>query len=68
MLSAHAIDLGTCPLGTLVPILNNPDNKDILDLLNIPEGYEVAINVALGYPDETPAPPKRFADKVKIIE
>lgn len=68
LLSAHAIDLGTCPLGTLVPILNNPDNKDILDLLNIPEGYEVAINVALGYPDETPAPPKRFADKVKIIE
>ena len=68
LLSAHAIDLGTCPLGTLVPILNNPDNKDILDLLNIPEGYEVAINIALGYPAETPAAPKRFAEKVKIIE
>lgn len=68
LLSAHAIELGTCPLGTLVPILNNADNKDILGLLNIPEGYEVAINISLGYPDETPAAPKRFAEKVKIIE
>ncbi len=68
LLSAHAVGLGTCPLGTLVPILNDPENKDIIDLLNIPEGYEVAINVSLGYPDEKPVAPKRFATKVKIIE
>lgn len=67
-LSAHAIGLGTCPLGTLVPILNNEKNKDILQLLNIPEDYEVAINVSLGHPAETPVAPKRFATKVKIIE
>ncbi|SFQ42735.1 nitroreductase family protein [Flavobacterium akiainvivens] len=68
LLSSHAIGLGTCPLGTLVPILNNPDNKDILELLNIPDGYEVAINISLGYPAEAPVAPKRFAQKVKIIE
>lgn len=68
LLSARAIDLGTCPLETLVPILNKPENKALLDLINIPEGYEVAINVSLGYPDETPVAPKRFAQKVKIIE
>ncbi|SFU43187.1 Nitroreductase [Pustulibacterium marinum] len=68
LLSAHAIDLGTCPLGTLVPILNLEENKDIIELLNIPEGYEVAINVALGYPDEQPVAPKRYAEKIKIIE
>ena len=68
LLSAHAIGLGTCPLGTLVPILNLPENKDILKLLNIPVNYEVAINVALGYPAENPAAPERFPEKVKIIE
>lgn len=68
LLSAHAIDLGTCPLGTLVPVLNREENQDILDLLKIPEGYEVAINVALGYPDEQPVAPKRYPERLKIIE
>lgn len=68
LLSAHALDLGTCPLGTLVPVLNRAENKDIIDLLNIPEGYEIAINIALGHPAESPVAPKRYADKVKIIE
>ncbi len=68
LLSAHAIGLGTCPIGTLVPILNLPENKDILELLNIPEGYGVAINVALGYADEQPVVKKRYGEKVKVIE
>lgn len=68
LLSAHALDLGSCPIGSLVPILNLPENKDIIELLNIPEGYEVAINVALGYPDEQPVVKKRYDERVKIIE
>lgn len=68
LLSAHAIDLGTCPLGTLVPVLNKEENKDLLELLNIPEGYEVAINVALGHADEQPVAPKRYPERLKIIE
>jgi len=68
LLSAHAIDLGTCPLGTLVPILNLAENRDLLEALNIPEDYEVAINIALGYPDELPVAKPRYADKIKIIE
>ncbi len=68
LLSAHAIGLGTCPLGTLVSVLNLPENQDILRAINIPEDYEVAINVALGYPDEQPAAPQRYPEKVKIIQ
>lgn len=68
LLSADALGLGTCPLGTLVTILNLPENGDLLKLLNIPEGYEVAINVSLGYPAESPVAPVRYAEKVKIIE
>lgn len=68
LLSADALGLGTCPLGTLVPILNLPENEDILRLLNIPDGYEVTINISLGYPAESPTAPVRYADKVKIIK
>ncbi|WP_437920000.1 nitroreductase family protein [Sphingobacterium sp. LRF_L2] len=67
LLSAHALGLGTCPIGRLVPTLTRPENKDILDILNIPEGYEVMANVALGYPDENPTAPIRYSDKVKYI-
>lgn len=67
LLSSNALGLGTCPLGTLVPILNRPENADLLKLLNIPENYEVTINVSLGYAAESPTAPVRYSDKVKII-
>ncbi len=68
LLSAHALGLGTCPLGTLASVLNLPANQDILRAIHIPENYEVAINVALGYPDEIPVAPQRYPEKVKIIQ
>lgn len=68
LLSAHAMNLGTCPLGSLVSALNLPENQDLIKLLNIPEGYEVGINVALGYPAENPKAPIRYTEKVKIIK
>lgn len=68
LLSANGLGLGTCPLGTLVPILNLPENADLLKLLNIPEGYEVTINISLGYPAESPEAPFRHSDRVKIIK
>ncbi|MDL1912945.1 MAG: nitroreductase [Bergeyella sp.] len=67
LLSAHGLGLGTCPIGMLIPPLTLPENRDIIKLLNIPEGYEVMGNVALGYPDESPEAPVRFSDKVKYI-
>lgn len=68
LLSAHAIGLGTCPIGSAVDVLNLPENKDLLNLINIPEGYEVAITAALGYPNEVPTPKERYEEKIKIIE
>lgn len=68
LLSSHALGLGTCPLGSIVPILNLPENADLLKLMNIPEDYEVSINIALGYPAENPTAPIRYSDKVKIIK
>ncbi|WP_338731486.1 nitroreductase family protein [Mangrovimonas cancribranchiae] len=67
LLSAHALNLGTCPLGAMVPSMNSKKNKDILELLNIPEDYEVSVNVALGYPDEVPKAPKRNPERLRIV-
>lgn len=68
LLSAHALNLGSCPLGAMTPSMNTEANKDILKLLNIPDGYEVTVNVALGYADEHPVAPDRNPDRLKIIE
>lgn len=68
LLSAHALGLGTCPIGSLVSVLNLPENTDLLKMMNIPEDYEVAINISLGYPAENPPAPVRYAEKVKIIQ
>lgn len=68
LLSAHSLGLGTCPLGTLTNVLNQPENADILKLLNIPEDYEIGICISLGYPAENPPAPVRYAEKVKIIK
>ncbi len=46
VLAAHAHGLGTCPIGIITAF-----EDDIKDQLNIPEGKEVMLGVALGYPD-----------------
>lgn len=68
LLSAHAIGLGTCPIGSAVPVLNSEDNKDLLKVINIPEGYDIAITAALGYPNEVPPVKERYEEKIKVIE
>jgi len=68
LLGAHALGLGTCPLALIVPTFNAPENKDLMKTLNIPEGYEVAVGIALGYPAESPVAPIRYAEKAKIIK
>lgn len=68
LLSAHALGLGTCPIGSVVPVFTNPDNSDLLEMVNMPEDYGVAFCIALGYPDEAPEAKKRIAEKVKIIQ
>lgn len=67
LLSAHGLGLGTCPIGMLIPTMNAPENHDIVKLLNLPAGYEVMGNIALGYPAENPEVPIRNSDKVKYI-
>lgn len=67
LLSAHALNLGTCTMAGIVPFLNEKSNSDLLQLFNIPDDYEVGITAALGYPDEIPTAPIRHAYKIKYI-
>jgi len=54
LLAAHAIGLGTCVLtGPLVAA------DEIENLLRIPSAYQMTCLVAVGYANETPAPPPR---------
>lgn len=68
MLAAHAHNLGTCPLGGIVPFLKQNSNTGLHDLFHIPSDYEIAITLALGYPDENPEAPIRYSEKVKYLQ
>lgn len=55
LVSAAALGLGTC----WVAGDKKPYADDVRALLGAPEGYKVVSHVAVGYPAETPNPPKR---------
>jgi nitroreductase len=46
ILTAHSLGLGTCPIGLI-----NAYEDEVKDLLNIPENKNLAVGIALGYPD-----------------
>ncbi|MBN1627355.1 MAG: nitroreductase [Deltaproteobacteria bacterium] len=46
MLAAHAMGLGTCPIGIIYPFQN-----EIKENLNIPDRKEIVASMAVGYPD-----------------
>jgi nitroreductase len=53
MLAACAMDLGTCVIGSAIPVFNVPE---VRAKLKIPDGYTVVAPIILGYPDEEIAP------------
>jgi nitroreductase len=56
LLAAHALGLGACWMtGPLVAA------AELRALLAVPDGWELAALVPLGYPAEQPAPPRRRA-------
>lgn len=69
ILAAQSMGLGTCCLGGPVQFVkNDPAAKPYLDKLEIPEGYEIAYMIAVGYPDESPEAKPRDTNKLKFIK
>lgn len=68
MLSAQAVDLGTCALGSVARTLCTDKAKDVTAKLDLPANYEPVLCIALGHPDQSPDAKPRDAKKVKYID
>lgn len=68
LLSAEAMDLGTCSLGSLARLINSPEGKEIKESLKLPADYEVVLGISLGYKNENPEAKPRETTKVQYID
>lgn len=69
ILAAQSMGLGTCCLGGPVQFIKkDAAAKPYLERLDIPEEYDIAYMIAVGYPDEQPEAKPRDMNKVKYIK
>lgn len=69
LLSARALGLGTCVLGSTARFLSTePGVRQYFDRLDIPEGYQLQVVVAIGYPDESPAAKPRNSEVIRFVD
>lgn len=69
MLAAWSMGIGSCCLGSVVPVMNSEEAKPYMERLNLPEGYKLLVAIAFGYPEgEHPAAPERDSSKAYYIE
>lgn len=69
MLAAWSKGIGSCCLGSVVPVMNSEEAKPYLERLQLPEGYKLLVGIAFGYPaSEIPVAPERDATKAFYVE
>ena len=69
MLAAWSMGVGSCCLGSVVPVMNSEAAKPYLERLNLPEGYKLMVGIAFGYPaGDAPEAPARDASKAYYVE
>lgn len=68
MLSAWAMGIGSCCLGSPVRFLKSETAKEFYDKLQFSDGYELVYAIGFGYPDEAPAAKPRDAQKIKYVD
>ena len=69
MLEAWSMGIGSCCLGSVVPVMNSDEAKPYLERLQLPEGYKLLVGIAFGYPaQEIPTAPERDASKAFYVE
>ena len=67
VLSAEALDLGTCINGTIPRVLQIPENSEIVKSFQLSENYEVLMIITLGHKAERPDAKPRIVEKVKFL-
>ena len=69
MLAAWSMGIGSCCLGSVIPVMNSEEAKPYLERLNLPEGYHLQVAIAFGYPaGENHEAPARDYSKAYYIE
>ena len=68
LLAAHALGLGACWLNGLTRICDQPEIREMLDGLGIPEKHAIWSMIALGYPAGGEKAPKRKNNAVHWVE
>lgn len=69
MLSAWSMGIGSCCLGSVVPVMTSEEAKPYLERLQLPEGYKLLVGIAFGYPaGDAPVAPERDASKAFYVE
>lgn len=63
LLAAHAEGLGTCVVGSILPLSEKLEKK-----LDLPEGYTPAVGILIGYPDQRPEAPARDLSKIRFVK
>lgn len=68
LLSAEALDIGTCVIGGVTDFLATPEGKKLVTQLNLSAGYEPLYAIAVGYKNQQPDAKPRDITKVTVIE
>jgi nitroreductase len=69
MLSAWSMGIGSCCLGSVIPVMMSDEAKPYLERLQLPEDYKLLMAIAFGYPEgDIPTPPAREAAKAYYVE
>ena len=68
LLSSESMDIGTCVIGNMASILNDPDAKGFLTEMNMPDTHDVVFGIAIGYKNERPEAKPRENGKVQYVK
>lgn len=69
MLSAWSLGIGSCCLGSVVPVMNSDAAKAYYERLQLPADYKLMVAIAFGYPEgDIPEAPARDAAKAFYVE
>ena len=67
-IAAQSMGLGTCIIGSIGGLMDAPEGNVWKERLHIPAEWKFLICIAVGYPDETPAPKPRAEGRVEIFK
>ncbi|NDW10035.1 nitroreductase [Dysgonomonas sp. 520] len=68
LLSAESMGIGTCVVGYVAVVFNDEVGKEFLKEIKMPDNFDVAFGISIGYKNESPEAKPRDANKVQYIK